>query len=360
MDLTYNHAKFACGLSKQKLASGLQKSIRHGRVADMRWGCQRICEVLAVEQRRSAALVPADADKAVLEAKKVVSNLLHRLLVTYLEDTHAGEPMLWPWVEERVKLLIALRANPNRCADFAAVLDLTGVVLCMGRHSRLYSLVRRAANPPLPTDVAPPADQPLALELLPLKFAPLLDHLNADDPKEPPLVAGIDLPWWRKQLPPKERWLPNAAASIHQALLSSTADAEAAEMQKLLGLARAVCAQPLPAETQLVVPPFFESEAVVDLHTPEGKRHPDGKLRFALLGSLVVRDRPLLPPAFHALYVAGKLEAPLFQDIDALLLAHPFAARLLRRGGQSESLMFQEFVRAQLTCSGSRPDTGLA
>lgn len=362
MDLTYHHTVTAAGLDATAWLSGLQKSIRRGMVREAVWATGEACAFLAVEQGRARVALPADPKAQVTRAKSVVTNVLHRLLVIYLEDVHAGEPSLWRWVEARVRQLIALRARPAAHGEFGALLAEAAAALCAARHSRFYSHVRRATDPAV--DAAWTRPRGLAPEL-----EPVLAHLAANDQDQTHnhnpryeagagAEAGVDIAWWHKHLPQRERWLLGAALSVHGALLRGAGDRAAEIGAQARDAAAAALAAPPDG-----VPAFFRSDAVLDAHTAEGRRLTGalGMRRFVLLGTRVSAERLLLPPAYEAYYVAARLGlGPPPLALGALLDREPLAAETLASGRGSERLLLRFEARAQLTCSHARPDTYFA
>jgi hypothetical protein len=167
-------------------------------------------------------------------------------------------------------------------------------------------------------------------------------------------LSGIDTKWWKREIPPRERWIVGAASAIHADLLALESVNRSDE---LLSKAAGLIDKTIIPDT---VPGFFSSRIVVDQHTKKGSSNEDN---FTFLGSTVVNERFLLPPIFHAYYTSSKAyDAPskdYVPDIDVLLDKSAEARKILTEGFRESDLLKLE-LRAQITCATTRPDTYFA
>lgn len=163
-----------------------------------------------------------------------------------------------------------------------------------------------------------------------------------------------------KEIPNQEHWLVDACAVAHSWLCqiiprNASASAIATNNTDYF------------ADLSEDKPTILSEIRVLDVHTPEGKNHADGLHRFALLGSLVVRDNvfKVLPSIIGAKltrsYIVNKLitdtkkKGMTFEEV-----MNTNVAKYSMTAGLPESLLLKLECRAQLTCSNHRPDTYLA
>jgi hypothetical protein len=170
-------------------------------------------------------------------------------------------------------------------------------------------------------------------------------------------VEGVDVKWWKREIPARERWIVGAASAIHRDLVKS----DLTDRVKFLTDKSKKLIDETVVGSKTDVPAFFSSQVVVDQHTKKGSSNEDN---FTFLGSNVVNEKFLLPPIFHAYYTHSKafstnVSEGFVPDIDSLLEGHETARKILVQGYR-ESVLLKPEIRAQLTCSASRPDTYFA
>jgi hypothetical protein len=144
MDVTYHHTITSSGLSLDVLLSGMQKAARQGHVSEILWACGQAFDFILVEQGKKTCTGPDDEKKFKTRVKSIVTNILHRFMVIYLEDVHAGEPQLWSIIDKKMKEIFNSREDPSKNGKSLENLKLVAVLLAIARHSRVYSHVRRA------------------------------------------------------------------------------------------------------------------------------------------------------------------------------------------------------------------------
>jgi hypothetical protein len=179
MDVTY-HTITASGLPLDVLLSGIQKAARQGCVSEILWACGQIHDFILVENGSLSCTGPDDAKKFKTRVKSIVTNILHRLLVIYLEDVHAAEPQIWSALEKLMKDIYKNRENQAKQVTILENLKLIATMLTISRHSRVYSHVRRAIQNKLKSDV-PAILKPIAKYIDVEKFEPTKYYSNCQN-----------------------------------------------------------------------------------------------------------------------------------------------------------------------------------
>ena len=298
MDITYHHTFTSSGLSLDVLLSGIQKAARQGHVTEFIWSCEQIIDFFLVEQGSKICKGPTDPKQFKTRVKSIVTNILHRLMVIYLEDVHAAEPVVWPWIEKKMKEIFKYRTDAKNNASLLLNLKQIGVMLTISRHSRIYSHIRRAVIGKLDAEI-PKHLQPIKNWINDTKVILRCKIFKMTIQVDPPSLSNVDTKWWKREIPPRERWLVSAASSIQKELIK--AETITTRLSDLETQISSILSQTVIPTT---VPSFFQSRIVIDQHTKKGSSNEDN---FTFLGSNVVNERFLLPPIFHAYYTSSKI-----------------------------------------------------
>ncbi|MBM3202528.1 hypothetical protein FJZ55_01275 [Candidatus Woesearchaeota archaeon] len=375
-----------------QVLSGLQKAIRGGLIEYVPFFADIVCAVLSVEWALPSALsvrpnsavgmaavaeepevVVVDAEdededeeaatapvatsgrSVQTQAKAVLTNILHRLLVIWLEDCHPGAPLLWARVSQLAEGLLGPQrrvASASGLPAFRAAFEQLCELLCSCGHSRLYSYLGCAIKHRRPFP-----------EAFQCAFRAVEARYSKEKPRVPEgfSISGVNLGFWLRELPPREKWLLPVAVILHRPLRALISDAGSLVGSKLLPgeivISKGDRSSPW---SQGAWVEFLGSPLVCDIHTASGRASGEGVLRFAFGGACVVNDRShlLVPPEFEAGYINEKVGLP--QDsvsFDALVARIPRS--LLVCKVLHEATLIQFCVRCQLVCSGCRPDTYL-
>lgn len=318
------------------LLSGLQKSVRRGLRTEAAWACASILPAFV------AASGDGDAPMKT-KARAMVTNLVHRLMVMFLEDVHAADPNLWPRVCELARACLSLhekrRARERPVEEFAYHLFRLADTLAAAFHSRAYSHLREAVRQEA-LDNCPP---PLGLVVDHIRRFGVTPNRSSKGRVLPAVhTPGVDIGFWSVHIPAREKWLVGAAAQFARAVPhlryygSDTYDTTPLA--------------PLASLNIREVPAFFLSPVVLDCHVRRpGCSSAHAALRFALLGSAVANERSVLVPSFLRRYTVARCAPLANRELVTLanVLGNPECAAVLASASPlADAALFSTMARS--------------
>jgi hypothetical protein len=380
---TYRKESSPNGYRIDSLKSFLQKACRRGLVEDA-WRCGVELYFFRFAER----------------GKGYYTNLLHRIMITYLEDVSLGNYKVWMLVDEGINVLKNYGDDPESRVIFGWLIE----SLCVSKHTRYpshaacawksqrWKLIRdhdldemrneihgdKATITPVPLEWLDSEDKSLKYNLewfayyleghsekvlhyffLALDYSGKINAKYTIGSHKSANVVGIIFRIMRGVI--RDERL-RRCLWIGEEWYWELKNLKESFLCLLVPLLFHVHGIPETEEIHLTADPrihsvfddvingttFIIPDYAIDMHTKEGRKKGSSRTDFAKKGAYVTNELDIGNPRFKAFYDAIKEE----DDTQ-------YGSRSRRAGPLSplESDTFTFLVRAQITCSASRPDT---